>query len=145
MHPPPPPMHALHAHVHPLRCMACVWHVRFQVVRSSQLTRLARAAERDERRRRRGDGAATAADEQIPCFHCRQLEPLDDRQPLTSRTAALTRRAGEALAAAAGDDVGEGSGVWWRLATQVAPQQLRSLARIYRRMPKRGPFKLRLL
>jgi len=34
--------------------------------------------------------------------------------------------------------------VWWRLATEVVPQQLASLARIYERMPKKGPLKLRL-
>ena len=76
---------------------------------------------------------------------CRQLEPAHDRQPLTSRTARLTRASGEGLARAAGSDVSEGSGVWWRLATEVLPAQLRSAARIYERMPKESPTKLKLL
>ena len=76
---------------------------------------------------------------------CRQLEPAHDRQPLTSRTARLTRASGEALARAAGSDVSEGSGVWWRLATEVLPAQLRSAARIYERMPKESPTKLKLM
>ena len=42
-------------------------------------------------------------------------------------------------------DVSEGSGVWWRLTTEVLPQQVRSAARLYERMPKASPTKLRLL
>ena len=99
-----------------------------QVVRSTQLTRMARDP-----------------DTPLACFRCRQLEPADDRQPLTSRTARLTRASGEALARGAGSDVSEGSGVWWRLATEVLPAQLRSAARLYERMPKESPTKLKLL
>jgi hypothetical protein len=103
-------------------------HSLFWVVRSTQLTRLARDP-----------------DAPLDCFRCRQLEPATDRQPLTSRTAKLTRASGEALARKAGFDVSEGSGVWWRLATEVLPQQVRSAARLYERMPKASPTKLRLL
>jgi hypothetical protein len=99
-----------------------------QVVRSTQLTRMARDP-----------------DTPLACFRCRQLEPADDRQPLTSRTARLTRASGEALARGAASDVSEGSGVWWRLATEVLPAQLRSAARLYERMPKESPTKLKLL
>ena len=103
-------------------------HTLFWVVRSTQLTRMARAP-----------------DAPLACFQCRQLQPAGDRQPLTSRTARLTRASGEALARGAGSDVSEGSGVWWRLATQVLPQQIRSAARLYERMPKVSPTKLKLI
>ena len=55
------------------------------------------------------------------------------------------RPSGEALATACGEDVSEASGVWRRLVTKVVPQQLDSLVRVYRRMPKESPFKLKLL
>ena len=55
-------------------------HTLFWVARSTQLTRLARGP--------------LHRPEDIPCFRCKQLEPSDDRQPLTSRTARLTRAAG---------------------------------------------------
>ena len=75
---------------------------------------------------------------------CRQLEPLDDRQPLTSRTAVRTRAAGEALLDAAGDDDLAARGVG-RLLLDAAPRQLASIARLYARAPKASPTKLRLL
>ena len=84
-------------------------------------------------------------EQQVPCFRCRQLEPMNDRQPLTSRTAKLTRAEGERLARACGEDVGESSGVWRRLATEVVPRGLASLARVYGRMPKLSLTKIRLL
>lgn len=124
-------------------------HTLFWVVRSTQLTRRLSAEERVSRATAFGVAPAElrkpAQLQEVPCFHCRQLEPLGDRQPLTSRTAALTRASGEKLAARNGADVSSGSGVWRQLATQVLPQQLASLARIYRRMPKRSPTKLDLL
>ena len=105
-------------------------HSLFWVARSTQLTRLAR-------------GPLPHEPDDIPCFRCKQLEPLDDRQPLTSRTARLTRAAGERLAASVGEDV-SGREVWWRLLADV-PAQLRTLARLYQLMPKEGVAKLRLL
>lgn len=117
-------------------------HTLLWVVRSAQLTTMARAAARAAAE---PAGGAPPTPEQLPCFRCRQLEPPEDRQPLTSRTAVLTRASGEALARASGDDVSEGSGVWKRLATEVVPQQVGNLVRIWRRMPKDGPFKLTLL
>ena len=113
-------------------------HTLFWVVRSTQLTRMKRAAEQQQQQQQQQAV-------ELPVFHCRQLEPMDDRQPLTSRTAKLTRASGEALARKHGDDVAEGSAVWWRLAVEVLPKQLRSMASLYGRMPKSGPFKLRLL
>ena len=75
-------------------------------------------------------------------LHCRQLEPLDDRQPLTSRTAVRTRAAGEALDAAGDDDLAaRGVG---RLLLDAAPRQLAS-TRDCMRAPKASPTKLRLL
>ena len=82
---------------------------------------------------------------EIPVFHCKQLEPATDRQPLTSRTAKLTRANGEALARKHGQDVSEGSGVWWRLGSEVLPKQLTALASLYSQMPKSGPLKLKLI
>ena len=117
-------------------------HSLFWVVRSTQLTRMRRDAERAAAA---AGGEQPEASEQVRCFRCRQLEPMDDRQPLTSRTAVRTRASGEALARARGEDVSEGSGVWWRLFTQVVPQQARSLVSVYRAMPKASPTKLRLL
>ena len=110
-------------------------HSLFWVVRATQLTRLRREAERASR---------PPGDAQVACFHCRQLEPVHDRQPITSRTAALTRASGERLARTWGADV-SGAAVWWRLAAEVLPQQVASFVRIYRRMPKVSPTKLRLL
>jgi len=107
-------------------------HSLFWVVRSAQLTAMRRALEQQP-------------SDEVRCFHCRQLNPPSDRQPLTSRTARVTRALGERLATASGDDVSEGSGVWWRLATQVVPEQLRRWPRIYQRMPKESPFKLKPL
>ena len=106
-------------------------HSLFWVVRSNQIARLER-------------GGAAAADGELPCFRCRQLEPLDDRQPLTSRTAVRTRAAGEALLDAAGDDDLAARGVG-RLLLDAAPRQLASIARLYARAPKASPTKLRLL
>ena len=106
-------------------------HSLFWVVRSNQIARLER-------------GGAAAADGELPCFRCRQLEPLDDRQPLTSRTAVRTRAAGEALLDAAGDDDLAARGVG-RLLLDAAPRQLASIARLYARAPKVSPTKLRLL
>ena len=121
-------------------------HSLFWVVRSTQLTRMRRDAERAAAAAAGGgQQPQPEASEQVRCFHCRQLEPMDDRQPLTSRTAVRTRASGERLARARGEDVSEGSGVWWRLFTQVVPQQARSLVRVYRAMPKASPTKLRLL
>ena len=105
-------------------------HTLFWVARATQLTRLE-------------NGPLPHEPDAIPCFRCRQLEPIDDRQPLTSRTAKRTRAAGERLAARSGSDV-SGSGVWWALLADV-PAQLSSLVRLYRLMPKDGPAKLRLL
>ena len=105
-------------------------HTLFWVARSTQLTRLAR-------------GPLPHRPEDIPCFRCKQLEPSDDRQPLTSRTARLTRAAGERLAASVGEDV-SAQDVWRRLLAGV-PEQLRTLARLYHLMPKEGVAKLRLL
>ena len=67
-------------------------HTLFWVARSTQLTRLA-------------NGPLPHEADQIPCFRCRQLEPQNDRQPLTSRTAKRTRQAGERLARRAGGGV----------------------------------------
>ena len=124
-------------------------HTLFWVVRSTQLTRSLSSERRVERAAAFGVSPAEmrkpAGEQSAPCFHCRQLDPPGDRQPLTSRTALLTRRAGERLAAAHGEDVAEGSGVWRRLAVRDLPRQLASLARIYVRMPKVSPTKLRLL
>ena len=106
-------------------------HSLFWVVRSTQLSRLRHAT-------------SYHATGSAPCFRCRQLEPLTDRQPLTSRTAVLTRAAGEQLAAAAGEDVA-GEGVWRRLWLELVPQQAQQIGRLYRLMPKDGPGKLRLL
>ena len=111
-------------------------HTLFWVVRSTQLSRMRRA----EQLAASGEGEG-----ELPVFHCRQLVPLNDRQPLTTRTARLTRASGEALARKHGGDVSEGSGVWWRLGREVLPAQLRNLASLYSRMPKSGPAKLRLL
>mmetsp|Transcript_33700 Transcript_33700/g.88606 ORF Transcript_33700/g.88606 Transcript_33700/m.88606 type:complete len:492 (+) Transcript_33700:24-1499(+) len=111
-------------------------HSLFWVVRSAQLTRL---------QQRREPSPSSASRGEVPCFRCRQLEPSNDRQPLTSRTAELTRRAGERLAEAAREDVSDGSGVWRRLVFEVAPLQLSNLVRLYRLMPKTSPTKLRLL
>lgn len=112
-------------------------HSLFWVVRSAQLTRLR------ERRRQREQPSPTLLEPR--CFHCRQLEPANDRQPLTSRTAVLTRAEGERLALSYGKDVSDGSGVWWKLALAVAPTQLANLARLYWLMPKSSPTKLELL
>lgn len=124
-------------------------HTLFWVVRSTQITRRMCGAERVARAAAFGVPASEferpPAEQQVPCFHCRQLEPRSDRQPLTSRTAKLTRAEGEVLARACGGDVGEGSGVWRRLALEVVPEQITSLTRVYSRMPKRGLAKLRLL
>ena len=124
-------------------------HTLFWVVRSTQLTRL------DEATALATGAPGAPPSDQIPCFHCRQLSPETDRQPLTSRTAVETRASGERLARGYGADVSPGSGVWWRLATEVVPEQARSLAAIFGDMPKaRGrsaaaddapPWKLRLL
>ena len=105
-------------------------HTLFWVARATQLTRLA-------------NGPLPHEPDDIPCFRCRQLKPAEDRQPLTSRTAQQTRRAGERLARRAGFDVSCGD-VWQRLAADV-PAQLARLVRLYRLMPKQGPGKLRLL
>lgn len=117
-------------------------HTLFWTVRSAQLSRL------DERLARRAGGDAhaqgRAAQPQAPRFHCRQLEPSDDRQPLTTRAAKRTRADGEALAASVGEDVG-GAEAWRRLALDVAPRQLLQIARLYSQMPKESPTKLRLL
>lgn len=109
-------------------------HSLFWVVRSTQLSRLAN----------RRAAAACGRPAEAPCFRCRTLEPAHDRQPITSRTALLTGASGERLAAAAGEDV-SGGAVWWRLALQVAPQQLRRMWHLWRLMPKSSPTKLRLL
>ena len=105
-------------------------HTLFWTARSTQLTRLAA-------------GPLPHEPDDIPCFRCRQLEPVSDRQPLTSRTAVRTRAAGERLAARAGHDV-SGAAVWPRLLAEL-PKQMGSLARLYELMPKEGPAKLRLL
>jgi len=112
-------------------------HTLFWVVRSAQLSRL-----RDDRVR--ADAEPAGASPPPPCFHCRGAPLPNDRQPLTTRMARLTRAAGERLASAAGEDV-SGAAVWWRLATQHAPAQLRVAWDIYERMPKASPSKLRLL
>jgi len=124
-------------------------HSLFWVVRSNQLTRMLSTTERAERAAAFGVTADAfeqpVAQEQVPCFHCRQLEPASDRQPLTSRTAVLTRESGEALAKKAGLDVSESSDVWRQLATEVVPQQIWSALQLYRKMPKASATKLKLL
>lgn len=124
-------------------------HSLFWVVRSNQLTRMLSTTERAERAAAFGVTAdlfeKPVAQKQVPCFHCRQLEPANDRQPLTSRTAVLTRESGEALAKKAGLDVSESSDVWRQLATQVVPQQIWSALQLYRKMPKSSATKLKLL
>ena len=105
-------------------------HTLFWVARSTQLTRLA-------------NGPLPHEPDQIPCFRCRQLEPQNDRQPLTSRTAKRTRQAGERLARRAGEEV-DGPEVWWRLLRE-APLQLAAARRLYELMPKEAAGKLRLL
>lgn len=111
-------------------------HSLFWVVRATQLSRM------------RTEVALAAAGrgrpEQTPCFRCKQLEPLDDRQPITSRTAVFTRAAGERLAAASGADV-SGPGVWWQLATDVLPRRARDASLLYQLMPRSSPLKLKLL
>jgi len=111
-------------------------HSLFWVVRATQLSRM------------RAEAALAAAGagrpEQTPCFRCKQLEPLDDRQPITSRTAVLTRAAGERLAAERGADV-SGADVWWRLATEVLPRRARDASLLYQLMPRSSPLKLKLL
>jgi len=114
-------------------------HTLFWVVRSTQLSRMRRAEQLA------GAAADGEPEGEIPVFHCKQLEPTSDRQPLTTRTARLTRASGEALARKHGQDVSEGSGVWWRLGTEVLPKQLGALASLYSQMPKSGPLKLRLI
>ena len=69
---------------------------------------------------------------------------MSDRQPITSRTALLTRAAGEQLAAAAGEDVSSDD-AWWLLLARVVPQQVRSVAALYQLMPKQSLTKLKLL
>jgi len=108
-------------------------HTLFWVVRSAQLTRL-----KEERAR------ANSVPSEAPCFHCRGAPLPHDRQPLTTQMARLTRAEGEALARAAGEDVGGGA-LWWRLALEVAPEQLRRAWSLYTMMPKSSPTKLRLL
>jgi hypothetical protein len=111
-------------------------HSLFWVVRSNQLSRLQRA-DADA-------GPDTERAKELPCFRCRPLEPLSDRQPLTTRTAVRTRASGEHLAASVDEDVSDAT-IWWRLLLEIAPKQLGSLARLYARMPKSSPTKLRLL
>ena len=105
-------------------------HTLFWVARSTQISRIT-------------NGPLPHAPDAIPCFRCRQLPPVTDRQPLTTRTARMTRAAGERLASSYGADVG-GTSVWWRLLQQV-PQQMGSLRRIYQLMPKQSATKLKLL
>ena len=57
----------------------------------------------------------------------------------------LTRKRAEALALAEGEDVSEGSKVWFRLATEIAPREIAKLVQLYRMMPKASPTKLTLL
>lgn len=101
-------------------------HTLLWVVRSTQLSRARATHPRGGR------------------FRCRPLPPLSDRQPITTRTARLTRAAGERLAAEAGEDV-RSAAVWWRLLVDVLPSQLGAAARVYGLMPKEGLTKLRLL
>lgn len=103
-------------------------HTLFWVVRSAQLKRL---------------HSRRAAAGQPPRFHCRQLDPPHDRQPLTSRAAVRTRADGEALAASVGENV-SGAGVWLRLLLEILPEHIGNLAHAYERLPKESPGKLRL-